>query len=69
MIYDTNLSVTGELFKAGARVCKAGSLMFLLLRLQRYQWYPVRVKRICYVNITVVPNNETRCLNLFYNKL
>lgn len=52
--------------KAGARVCQVGSLMFLLLGPQNYQMCPIGVKRIGYVDITVVPNNEIRCLNIFY---
>ena len=65
-MYGTDLPRTIELLKAGARVCKVGSLMFLLLGPQNYQWHPNGVKRIGYINITVVPNNENRCLNIFY---
>ena len=65
-MYGTDLPNTIKLLKAGARVCKAGSLMFLLLGPQNYQWHPAGVKRIGYVNITVVPNNENRALNIFY---
>jgi hypothetical protein len=65
-MYGTNLPVTGELLKAGARVCKVGSLLFLLLGPQNYQWSPPGVKRIGWVVITVVPNNEIRALNIFY---
>jgi hypothetical protein len=65
-MYGTDLPRTIELLKAGARVCKVGSLMFLLLGSQNYQWHPNGVKRIGYVDITVVPNNEIRCLNIFY---
>ena len=59
-MYGTGLPVTSKLLKAGARVCKPGSLMFLLLGPQNYQICPTGVKRIGYVNITVVPNNEIR---------
>jgi hypothetical protein len=65
-MYRTGLPVTGELLKAGARVCKVGSLMFLLLGPQNYQWCPAGVKRIGWVAITVVPNNELRALHIFY---
>lgn len=65
-MYDTGLPITGKLLKAGARVCKPGSLMFLLLGPQNYQICPIGVKRIGYVNITVVPNNEIRALNIYY---
>ena len=64
-MYGTDLPRTIELLKAGARVCKVGSLMFLLGS-QNYQWHPNGVKRIGYINITVVPNNENRCLNIFH---
>jgi hypothetical protein len=65
-MYGTDLPNTAKLLKAGARVCKPGSLMFLLLGPQNYQICPIGVKRIGYVNITVVPNNEMRVLNVYY---
>jgi hypothetical protein len=65
-MYGTKLPVTGELLKTGARVCKVGSLLFLLLGPQNYQWCPFGVKRIGWVAITVVPNNELRALHIFY---
>ena len=65
-MYRTHLPVTGELLKAGARVCKVGALLFLLLGPQNYQWCPSGVKRIGWIAITVVPNNELRALNIFY---
>lgn len=37
-MYGTTLPVTSELLKAGARVCKIGSLLFLLLGPQNYEW-------------------------------
>ncbi|MFZ0326384.1 MAG: hypothetical protein WAL66_03690, partial [Nitrososphaeraceae archaeon] len=66
LMYRTALPNTIRLLNAGARVCKGGSLMFLLLGPTNYQWHPAGVKRIGYVNITVVPNNENRALNIFY---
>jgi hypothetical protein len=65
-MYGTNLPVTDELLKAGARVCKVGSLLFLLLGPQNHQWCPPGVKRIGWVAITVVPNNEYRAMHIFY---
>jgi hypothetical protein len=65
-MYGTSLPRSIELLKAGARVCKVGSLMFLLLGPQNYQWCPAGVKRIGLVFATIVPNNEVRCLNIFY---
>ena len=41
-------------------------MMFLLLGPQNYQWHPKGVKRIGWIAITVVPNNEVRALNIFY---
>lgn len=65
-MYGTDLPNTTKLLNAGARVCRPGSLMFILLGPKNYQICPNGVKRIGYVNITVVPNNESRCLNIFY---
>lgn len=65
-MYNTGLPVTTELLKAGARVCKVGSLLFLLLGPQNYQWCPAGVKRIGWIAITIVPNNELRALHIFY---
>jgi hypothetical protein len=65
-MYGTDLPNPSKLLKAGARVCKVGSLMFLLLGPQNYQICPAGVKRVGWIAITVVPNNEIRCLNIFY---
>ena len=65
-MYNTELPITGKLLKAGARVCKVGSLLFLLLGPRNYQMCPEGVKRIGWIAITVVPNNEIRCLNIYY---
>ena len=66
-MYGTNLPVTTNLLKAGARVCKVGSVMFLLLGDKKnYQWCPAGVKRIGLISASIVPNNETRCLNIYY---
>lgn len=37
-MYGTSLPVTSKLLKEGSRVCKIGSLLFLLLGPQNYQW-------------------------------
>ncbi|MDP9288115.1 MAG: hypothetical protein M3P08_07950 [Thermoproteota archaeon] len=65
-MYGTNLSSPIKLLRAGARVCKVGSLMFLLLGPLNYQWHPKGVKRIGCIAFTVVPNNELRTLNIYY---
>jgi hypothetical protein len=65
-MYGTDLPRSIELLKAGARVCKIGSLLFLLLGPKNYQWHLNGVKRVGCVPITIVPNNEIRCLNIFY---
>jgi hypothetical protein len=67
-MYGTGLPCTGKLLTAGARVCKVGALMFLLLGPQNYQWCPSGVKRIGWVSITIVPNNELRALHIFYKE-
>ncbi|MGA9843165.1 MAG: hypothetical protein WBQ25_12685 [Nitrososphaeraceae archaeon] len=65
-MYGTDLPNPSRLLKAGARVCMIDSLMFLLLGPQNYQIHPKGVRRIGYIDITVVPNNEIRCLNIYY---
>ena len=65
-MYGTKLPNTAKLLAAGARVCKPGSLMFLLLGPQNYQYCPKDVKRIGWIAITIVPNNELRALHIFY---
>jgi hypothetical protein len=63
-MYGTDLPKLGKLLSEGARVVKPGSLMFLLCS-QNYQPCPDVVKRIGYLYISVVPNNETRILNIY----
>jgi hypothetical protein len=65
-MYGTCLPETAKLLKAGARVCKVGSLMFLLLGPKNYQICPQGVKRIGWIGLTVIPNNELRTLNIYY---
>lgn len=48
------------------RVCNVGSFLFLLLGPKNYQMCPQGVKRIGWIAITVVPNNELRALNIYY---
>jgi hypothetical protein len=64
-MYGTELPSTAKLLQAGARVCKEGALMFLLLGPTNYQSCPVGVIRIGSIVISVVPNNEWRTLNIF----
>jgi hypothetical protein len=64
-MYGTELPITGKLLKAGARICKVGALLFLLLGQQNYQRCPPGVKRIGCIPITIVPNNEFRALHIF----
>jgi hypothetical protein len=66
-MYGTELPNLGKLLKAGARVIKPGSLMFLLCS-QNYQICPPGVKRIGIITMTIVPNNELRACNI-YEKL
>jgi hypothetical protein len=63
-MYGTELPSLSKLLEAGARVVKPGSLMFLLC-LQNFQPCPSNVKRIGFIYISVVPNNETRILNIY----
>ena len=64
-MYGTKLPKTSELLKAGARVCKEGALMFLLLGPTNYQSCPAGIIRIGSIVISVIPNNEWRTLNIF----
>jgi hypothetical protein len=64
-MYGTELPIPIRLLEAGARVCKPGSLMFLLLG-NSYQPCPKGVKRIGCIAISVIPNNEVRFLNIYY---
>jgi hypothetical protein len=64
-MYGTELPKTSELLKAGARVCKEGALMFLLLGPTNYQSCPAGVVRIGSVVLSIIPNNEWRTLNIF----
>jgi hypothetical protein len=64
-MYGTELPNTAKLLQAGARVCKEGALMFLLLGPTNYQSCPAGVVRIGSVAISVIPNNEWRTLNIF----
>ena len=66
-MYGTKKPEPLKLLKAGARVCKPGSLMFLLLN-QNYQWCPAGVKRIGRIGMSIVPNNESRTLNIYYKE-
>jgi hypothetical protein len=63
-MYGTELPNPIRLLEAGARVCKPGSLMFLLLG-NPYQFHPKGVKRIGCIDISVIPNNEVRFLNIY----
>ncbi|HEY7082377.1 MAG TPA: hypothetical protein VH500_22025 [Nitrososphaeraceae archaeon] len=63
-MYRTDLPNPLRLLEAGARVCKPGSLMFLLIG-NSYQCCPKGVKRMGYIAISVVPNNEVRFLNVY----
>jgi hypothetical protein len=65
LMYKTKLPSPLKLLTAGDRVCKPGALMFLLLGPQNYQHHPPNIKRIGFVAITVVPNNELRSLNIY----
>ena len=48
-MYGTQVPRTSQLLKAGARVCKTGSLLFLLLGPQNYQICPSGVRRVGWI--------------------
>jgi len=64
-MYHCFLPNTAELLQAGSRVCKKGSLLFLLLGPQNYQYCPPNLVRIGWIAITIVPNNELRALHIY----
>lgn len=64
--YGTTLPNFKKLIDAAARVCKIGSLIFLLLGPDNYQHVPAGVMRVGLIYISVIPNNETRALNIYY---
>jgi hypothetical protein len=66
-MYNCELPSLYKLLEAGARVVKPGSLMFLLCS-QNVQSGTIgkgNIKRIGFIYISVVPNNETRILNIY----
>jgi hypothetical protein len=66
LIKCTELSCqTSELLKAGARVCKEGALMFLLMGPTNYQSCPLGVIRIGSIVLSIIPNIEWWTLNIF----
>ncbi|MFZ0894042.1 MAG: hypothetical protein WAZ77_06020 [Candidatus Nitrosopolaris sp.] len=65
-MYGTDLPTPMKLLQAGARICKIRSLMFLLLGPKNYQMCPQGIKRIGWIGLTVVPNNEVRSLHVYY---
>ena len=67
-MYGTKLPNTYRLLGAGARVCKSKSLMFLLLGPQNYQICPAGIKRIGWIPISIIPNNELRALHIYYKE-
>jgi hypothetical protein len=67
-MYGTSLPQTSKLLTAGVRVCKPGALMFLLLGPQNFQWAPARTKRIGWIAMTIVPNQELRALHIYYKE-
>ena len=64
-MYNCDVPSPMKLLKAGARVLKPGSLMFLLLGAVNYQMHPLGTKRIGIILLTIVPNNEIRALNIY----
>jgi hypothetical protein len=63
-MYNCELPSLSKLLSAGARVVKPNSLMFLLCS-QNREICPSNLKRIGFIYISVVPNNETRILNIY----
>jgi hypothetical protein len=64
-MYNCDVPNFNNLLKEGMRVVKPGSLLFLLLGPTNFQIHPKGLKRIGIILITLVPNNEIRCLNIY----
>lgn len=66
-MYGTELPSLTKLLQEGARVIKPGSLMFLLCskNVQSGTIGNGNIKRIGFITMSVVPNNETRVLNIY----
>lgn len=67
-MYSTELPNVSKLLKAGARVVKPGSLLFLL------HAYPTTsnisgLSKIGYITISAIPNNEIRILNIYVKEI
>lgn len=58
-----------KLLTEGARVVKPGGLLFLLLGVKNMQWTPKNIIRIGLLFITIVPNQEVRCLHIYYKQI
>lgn len=65
-MYGTDVPSASRLLTAGARVVRPGSLMFLLLGPKNFQWCPPKLKRIGWIAVTIVPNQELRALHIYY---
>ena len=66
-MYDCKLPEFRKLLREGARVIKPGSLMFFLIGPQNYQICPPEIESFGNL-MTIVPNNELRCLNIYHKK-
>lgn len=64
-MYNCALPNFNSLLREGMRVVKPNSLLFLLLGPTNFQIHPKGLKRIGIIFITLVPNNEVRCLNIY----
>ena len=67
-MYGTKVPDTLRMLEAGARVCKSKSLMFLLLGPQNNQQCPKGIRRIGWIPISIIPNNELRALHIYYKE-
>lgn len=67
-MYNVSMPDIQKLLKAGARVCKTGSLLFLLLGNVQYQQTPDSLKRIGHITISIIPNNELRSLHIYHKQ-
>ena len=64
-MYKTSCPDTTKLLSAGSKVVVTGSLMFLLLGNVNKQHCPSNVKRVGWIPISMMPNNEVRALHIY----
>jgi hypothetical protein len=69
LMYGTTFPSWTKILAEGARVTKPGGLLFLLLGDANMQWHPEELIRIGWITLTIVPNQESRAIHIYYKKV